>query len=257
MGIPDSSLLDLIEKLRSWVSWGGCDLQVLLVKSDMLNNSREMCCECNRNLNEMSNKYNCKAVAAGCIGNVCKILIFLIFNLITPVQGNCQFLQDIDNSCISAKNETYSYKSPSESPFRNDFTSSKFGLPIQQGQERILVSQHDGPFDKQTMTVLGKLEQGTEDAYNTSYFSYDLLIFWNQIESSQRSLNFENCGLIWFPPPPDDENDEAEGTFFPYDDEDDDVGDSGALFSSSSLSNVFSAKEKENEGNKEPLKAND
>ncbi|KAI9094818.1 hypothetical protein K1719_026624 [Acacia pycnantha] len=122
--------------------------------------------------------------------------------------------QSIDNSSISAKNETYSYKSPSESPFRNDFTSSKFGLPVQQGEERIIVSQHDGPFDKQTTVVLGKPEQGIEDAYTTGYFSNDLSIFWNQIESSR-----------------------------------------GALFSSSSLSNVFSAKEKENEGNKEPLKA--
>ncbi|KAI9084110.1 hypothetical protein K1719_033908 [Acacia pycnantha] len=378
MGIPDSSLLDLIEKLRSWVSWRGSDLQVLSVKSDMLNNSREMCCECNRNLNEMSNKYNCKSCGRWlcwkCMQdsdfpdlqsdnpgfretvNSCKFCsgddrkyegqrkcvekvhpsaspqdsprqspeppspCFSVQSerISSPLNWNLNqgnnferyfidqdyryYLQrsmdssgalassvsthqsigrsdedgtedfgkhhfsssttywhndsDIDTSSISAKNETYSYKSPSESPSRNDFTSSKVGLPVQQGQERIPVSQHDGPFDKQTTAVLGKPEQGTEDAYNTGYFSDDLSIFRNQTESSQRPLNFENCGLIWFPPPPDDENDEAEGTFFPYDDEDDDVGDSGALFSSScSLSNVFSAKEKENEGNKEPLKA--
>lgn len=62
MGIPDSSLLDLIEKVRSWISWGGSDLQVLSDKIDMLNNSScKMCCECNRNFNEMSTKYNCKS----------------------------------------------------------------------------------------------------------------------------------------------------------------------------------------------------
>ncbi|XP_028781474.1 putative 1-phosphatidylinositol-3-phosphate 5-kinase FAB1C [Neltuma alba] len=379
MGIPDSSLLDLIEKVRSWVSWGGSDLQVLSVKSDMLNNSREMCCECNRNLNEMVNKYNCKScgrwLCEKCMQvsdipdlqsddnpgiretvNSCKFcsgddrkyegqgkyvekvhpsaspqdsprqspeppspcFSVQIERISSPLncnlsQGNhfgrnfqdqdyryylqssmdssgvlassvsthqsagrsdedrtedfgkhnfssastyCHNDSNIDTSSVSAKNETYSNKSPSESPSRIDFTSCGVGLPVQQGQERIPVSQYDGPFDKQTTAVLGKPEQGTEDAYNTGYFSDDLSIFRNQSESSQRPLDFENSGLIWFPPPPDDENDDAEGTFFPYDDEDDDVGDSGALFSSnSSLSNVFSAKEKQNEGNKEPLKA--
>jgi 1-phosphatidylinositol-3-phosphate 5-kinase len=106
------------------------------------------------------------------------------------------------------------------------------------------------------MAVLRKPEQGTEDAYNTAYFSDDLSIFRNQNENSQRPLDFENNGLIWFPPPPDDENDDAEGNFFAYDDEDDDIGDSGALFSSSSsLSNKFPAKEKHNEGNREPIRA--
>jgi 1-phosphatidylinositol-3-phosphate 5-kinase len=67
-------------------------------------------------------------------------------------------------------------------------------------------------------------------------------------------LDFENNGRIWFPPPPEDKDADAEGNFFAYDDEDDDIGDSGALFSSnSSLSNIFPAKEKHNEGNKEPL----
>lgn len=61
MGIPDSSLLDLIEKVRSWVSWGGVDLSD---NFDMLNRGCKMCCECNRefNINEMTQcKYNCKS----------------------------------------------------------------------------------------------------------------------------------------------------------------------------------------------------
>ncbi|XP_054808882.1 putative 1-phosphatidylinositol-3-phosphate 5-kinase FAB1C [Prosopis cineraria] len=378
MGIPDSSLLDLIEKVMSWVSWGGSDLQVLSVKSDMLNNSREMCCECHRNLNEMTNKYSCKSCGRWLCGkcmrvadipdsqsdnlefretvNSCKFCSGddrkyegerkyvekvhpsaspqetprqspeppspcfsaqsertsspMICNLKKGNHFECYFqdqdfryyLQgsmdssgalassvsthqsagrsdedgtedfgkhhfshsstychndsDIDTSSVSAKNETYSNKSPSESPSRIDFTSCRVGLPVQHGQERIPISQYDGPFEKQTTAVLGKPEQGTEDAYSTGYFSDDLSIFRSQSESSQRPLDFENSGLIWFPPPPDDENDDAEDTFFPYDDEDDDVGDSGALFSSnSSLTNAFSAKEKQNEGNREPLKA--
>lgn len=62
MGIPDSSLLDLIEKVRSWVSWGGSDLSRLSYNFDMLNSSCKMCCECNRNFNKMTqHKYNCKS----------------------------------------------------------------------------------------------------------------------------------------------------------------------------------------------------
>lgn len=64
MGIPDSSLLDLIEKVRSWVSWGGSDLCYLSEKFDMLHHSGcKMCCECNRNLGEMNQQqnYNCKS----------------------------------------------------------------------------------------------------------------------------------------------------------------------------------------------------
>lgn len=169
----------------------------------------------------------------------------------------CHNDSDIDTTSVSARNETYNYKSPSESPSRIDFTSGRVGLPVQQGQERIPISQNDGPLGQQTTAVLRKPEQqGTEDGYNTDYFSDDLSIFQSQSESSRRPLDFENSGLIWFPPPPDDANDDAEGNFFAYDDEDDDIGDSGALFSSSSsLSNIFPAKEKQIEGNKEPLKS--
>ena len=86
--------------------------------------------------------------------------------------------------------------------------------------------------------------------------SDDMSIFPNQYAKSQKPLDFENNGLIWYPPPPEDVNDEAESNFFAYDDEDDEIGDSGAMFSSSSsLSSMFPAREKQNEGNKEPLRA--
>lgn len=168
---------------------------------------------------------------------------------------------DIDSSSVSARLDTYHYNSvgssPSESPSRIGFTSSRVGLlPVQKGQEKSPVSQNEGSFGQQSTAVLGKPEQRTEDAYNTAYFTDDLSIFQDQNENSQRPLDFENNGLIWFPPPPDDENDDADGNFFSYDDEDDDIGDSGALFSSSSsLSNMFPAKQKHNEGNDEPLRS--
>ena len=181
-------------------------------------------------------------------------------HFLSPLRTYCDNYPDIDSSSVSARHDTYNYNSvgssPSDSPSRNDFTSSRVELPVQKGQEKIPISQYDGPFGQQSRAVLRKPEQGTDDAYNTAYFSDDLSIFRNPNENSQRPLDFENNGLIWFPPPPDDENDEAESNFFAYDDEDDDIGDSGAVFSSSSsLSDVFPAKEKQNEGNKEPLRA--
>lgn len=42
MGIPDSSLLDLIEKVTSWISWGNSDLS-LLPNSKMADTSCKLC----------------------------------------------------------------------------------------------------------------------------------------------------------------------------------------------------------------------
>lgn len=146
--------------------------------------------------------------------------------------------------------------SPYDSPSRIDFTSSRVGHYVQKGLGENPVSQNDGSVGQETMAVLKRPEIGTEDLDNTDDYSDDSSIFRSQYEKSQRPLDFENNGLIWYPPPPEDENDEVESGFFAYDDEGDDIGDSGAVFSSSSsLPSMFPAKEKQNEGNKEPLRA--
>ncbi|XP_058730684.1 putative 1-phosphatidylinositol-3-phosphate 5-kinase FAB1C [Vicia villosa] len=373
MGIPDTSFLDLIEKVRSWVSWGGGDLSCLSENFDMQNSVCKMCCECDTNLGEMMTqyKYNCKScgrwLCDKCM-RVCDLPILesdgdsgikeavssckfcsvsdrtregqprkcvekvhpavspqesprqspepnspclsgeterdCYFNdresayyaqsmlnrsltssgahsssvatlpstfrsdeegtedfgkhSLSPSHTYCDNNSDVDSSSVSARHDTYNFNSvgtsPSDSPSRIDFTSSRAGLPIQKkGQEKGPIYQYDVPSGQQNMVVLSKPEPGTEDAYNTTYFSDDLSIR-NRIENSQRPLDFENNEPIWYPPPPEDKDADAESNFFAYDDEDDDIGDSGVLFSSnSSLSNMFPAKEKHNEGNKEPL----
>lgn len=176
-------------------------------------------------------------------------------NSLSPSRTYCDNNSDVDSSSVSARHDTYNCNSvgtsPSDSPSRIDFTSSRAGLPIQKkGQEKGPIYQYDVPSGQQSMAVLRKPETGTEDAYNTTYFSDDLSIR-NGIENSQRPLDFENNEPIWYPPPPEDKDADAESNFFAYDDEDDDIGDSDALFSSnSSISNMFPAKEKHNEGNK-------
>ncbi|KAH1098025.1 hypothetical protein J1N35_014946 [Gossypium stocksii] len=117
------------------------------------------------------------------------------------------------------------------------------------------MAQYVAPFYQENMDTLRKPNIGTEEPDNIYDYSDDF-IFHNQYEKSQKLLDFENNGLIWFPPPPEDENDEIESNFFTYDDEDDDIGDSSAMFSSSSsFSSMFPAREKQNEGNKEPFRA--
>lgn len=75
-------------------------------------------------------------------------------------------------------------------------------------------------------------------------------------EDLPQPLDFENNGLIWFPPPADDANDEVENHLFTYDDEDDEVGDSGVAFlPTATIDTVFSAKEKQLNDEKGPLKS--
>ncbi|KAJ4843400.1 hypothetical protein Tsubulata_013306 [Turnera subulata] len=166
---------------------------------------------------------------------------------------------DIDSSTISARFEFYNCKSvgssPLDSPSRIDFTSYKVGHPVErQVPEESQLSQNI-QFDHETTGVLRETDKRTADPENTDDYPSDISILNNKYRKPQKPLDFESNGLIWFPPPPEDENDEAETNFFAYEDDDDDVGDSGAIFSSSSsLSNTFPSKEKQNEGNKEPLR---
>ena len=66
MGIPDSSLLDLIEKVRSWISWGVSDLSCFTGEEfGMLRNGvckKMCCCECDMKfVDEFSHRYRCQS----------------------------------------------------------------------------------------------------------------------------------------------------------------------------------------------------
>ncbi|KAL4362654.1 hypothetical protein GQ457_04G009080 [Hibiscus cannabinus] len=180
-------------------------------------------------------------------------------HFLSPSADYCQDVSDIYSHSISARHEFYSFKSegssPSVSPYRNNFTHYRVGISVQKRQEGSPMVQDFGPFCQENMAVLRKPESVILEQENIDDYS-DEPILPNQYAESQKPLDFENNGLIWFPPPPEDENDEAESNFFAYDDEDDNIGDSGSMFSSSmSLSSVFPTRVKQNEGNKEPLKA--
>ncbi|GKV42909.1 hypothetical protein SLEP1_g50267 [Rubroshorea leprosula] len=170
----------------------------------------------------------------------------------------CQDVSDVDSHNISARHEFYSFKtmgsSPSPSPSRNSFTH-RVGHYVQR-RRRSPMAQNVGSFDQESMAILRRPEIQREEQENIDSYTDVMSIFPNQYENSQKPLDFENNDLIWNPPPSEYENDEMESNHFSYDDEDDDVGDSGAIFSSSgSLSSLFPSKEKQIEGSKEPLKA--
>lgn len=178
----------------------------------------------------------------------------------SPSSEYCHDVSDIDSSSVSARLDFYSCKSvgssPLDSPSRINFTSYRVGYSVQREQEGRPLSQNYGPFDQENVAILTRPDKGTEDPENTDEYSDEVSMLHNQCDKSQKPLDFASNGCIWFPPPPEDENDEAESNFFAYDDDDDDIGDSGALFSStSSLFSMLPSKDKQNEGNKEPLRA--
>lgn len=164
----------------------------------------------------------------------------------------CHGNSDIDTGSVSARYEPYhsSGSSPIHSPSRIDFVPSD-GHHVQKMQERSFRSVT--PHDHESVAVFERPHLLNENsAGNADDCSDESSIF--RDGKLQKPLDFENNGLIWSPPPPEDEDDEVENNFF--EDDDDDMGYSGATFSSSSsFSNVFPAKEKQNEDHKEPLKA--
>lgn len=61
MGIPDRSLPDLIEKVRSWISRGTSDFRSLSGELDMPGNSCKMCCDCNTDTSGIGHRYHCQS----------------------------------------------------------------------------------------------------------------------------------------------------------------------------------------------------
>ncbi|CAI9785435.1 unnamed protein product [Fraxinus pennsylvanica] len=345
MGIPDITILGLIEKVRSWISWGKSGPTSISGGLQMTGKSCKICYQCDSDISEFSLKYHCQSCGRVLCGNCvhelasghlretkervfdikfCKFCLELgpwsncarmysgkvypsesprqspespspsfcgerfddhspnalaknintsFSNHPSPVSDprsprsdedegddstSCFFStsseclhynSDVDLSSVSSRHGNYSFlsvgSSPSDSPSRVHITSNSVGHHVQQEQGGTARSQNDGPYDQESMAVL----KGTGDPENVHHLS----IFQNKRE---KPLNFEANRLIWLPPPPDDVSSEAENNFFTYDDEDDEVGELGAMFSTTdSLDSMFLTKEKLNHVHKEPLKA--
>ncbi|CDP00755.1 unnamed protein product [Coffea canephora] len=343
MGIPDSSLLDLIEKVRSWISLRASDTASLSGRIQMASNGCKFCYECEVDFTESSLKYQCQTCArflcgrcvqdygplddvlsghsksrAGSLvplksckycsnlstqpkagrkysdkiypaesprqspeppspscdgdrvdgyslhatskssvasfsGHLSPVSVHRSFsrsdedegedfmsNFFSPSSEYCHDTSDIETSNISTRHGFHSFKSvgssPSDSPSRIHITSNRVGHFVQKQQLGARRSRSDYcPFYQESMAVLGGPEKGTEDSETADDCVDNLSMFQEQYGKSQKPLDFENDGLIWFPPPPDEENDETENNFFTYDDDDDDddLGDTNGTFCSS------------------------
>uniref|UniRef100_A0A7N0UCP9 1-phosphatidylinositol-3-phosphate 5-kinase n=2 Tax=Kalanchoe fedtschenkoi TaxID=63787 RepID=A0A7N0UCP9_KALFE len=174
---------------------------------------------------------------------------------LSPTSEYYQNSRDIDFSSFRARIDFYNSKSvgssPLDSPSRINFSSYSVGHSVQHDQGRSLEFHTNGLSYQEIRTVLEKPDSRTNFSEDTDDSSSDLCT--SRDPGAQKSLDFENNGLIWFPPPPEDEQREAENNFFCYDDEDDEIGESGGIFSSSnSLQDSFITKGKRNED--EPIR---
>ena len=69
MGVPDTSFLDLIDRVNYWISWGTSDLTSFSSEFEIPDNKRKMCCECELTLTDTCRKYHCQGCGRVLCGN--------------------------------------------------------------------------------------------------------------------------------------------------------------------------------------------
>ncbi|VFQ66533.1 unnamed protein product [Cuscuta campestris] len=259
MGIPNSSLPDLIGKVKSWISWGTGDPNYFTGSLEMGSNSKSRECKIHpsgspkQGLEPPSPCYSsdvfdvyspdaARISFASFSSNLSSASVRCSpsrsddegedgTNEILWPSGDCRHdhdtsSSDIDSSSISSRHGPHNIKSvgscPIDSPSSSiSFTSDRVGHSVQKEQMGSSGSPKDILFDQETS--------------NSSDNSLPL--------SQSQSEN----GVIWFPPPPNGEIDETEHNFFTYDDDDDEqIGESSG--------DMFLLKEKQNGGQKEAIR---
>ncbi|KAJ0679541.1 putative 1-phosphatidylinositol-3-phosphate 5-kinase chromatin regulator PHD family [Helianthus annuus] len=163
-------------------------------------------------------------------------------NIISPYSLDSS---DVDSSSVNTRHDFYHFmsvgSSPSDSPCRTHFTSTRHSYSVHTDDQGTPTSITDGqsPFDHKPLVPVLKSHQHTTT-------NDDLPTFRDQYEP----LDLENNGLIWFPLPLHDDDDTG---FFSYADDDDEMGSGGDVFSSSdTLMSVLSESGKSFE-HKKPL----
>ncbi|RZC61333.1 hypothetical protein C5167_023081 [Papaver somniferum] len=172
----------------------------------------------------------------------------------SPLSEFSHDISDIDSSSISVRNDFCSCKSLSSSPLDSPggmtTTPTRAGCLVQGGSPNSMNDIHY--FRKEMTSIVRRPEVQNEELENTDDCSAVISVTRDQNEKLSQPLDFENNGLIWFPPPPDEEED---GDFFKYEDDDEDIGESGMMFSTSSLNlDVMLVEDKSVEEHKEPLR---
>lgn len=131
MGVPDSSLLDLIEKVRAWIKWGKSDRTSLVGGSDMDVESCKTCYECKMEFTDSCLKFHCLSCSRVFCRD-CVVHIFGSSDVFSSGSGEskntvrsvvdikvCKFCSDLSNCHRSTRkfcDKVYPSESPRESP---------------------------------------------------------------------------------------------------------------------------------------------
>ncbi|KAL8229976.1 hypothetical protein R6Q57_014876 [Mikania cordata] len=147
-------------------------------------------------------------------------------NIISPYSIDTS---DVDSSSVNTRHGFFNFisvgSSPSDSPSRVHFSSTRFSHYVHPDDQETPRSLIDGSYDHEPLVAVLKSHQNEPGESDNTTTNDDLPLFRDQYEP----LDLENNGLIWFPLPLHDE----EVGFFSYADDDDEVGPSGDVFSSS------------------------
>ncbi|KAI3497845.1 hypothetical protein L1887_33429 [Cichorium endivia] len=256
MGVADNTLLDLIEKVRSWINWGTSDLTSISGEVKMADGGQTICRQCEIKVSESCLGYHCQK----CSRLFCEKCVqgygygsFVVVESKNGTQAvlhirSCKFCANLEIKQKFGGKGKFSHKiHPSDSPRQSpeppspNYTrsdedetgdSSKnvfspYSLDTSDVDSSSVHTSHEfcnfSPSKFRLSHSVQQEDQGTED---TSSTNDDLSVF---NDTSHKPLDLENNGRIWFPLPPDDE----ETSFFSYADDDDEMGPTCAVFSPS------------------------
>ncbi|KAK6922238.1 Chaperonin Cpn60/GroEL/TCP-1 family [Dillenia turbinata] len=122
MGVPDNSFLDLIERVRSWISWEGRDFSGLSTEYQTPNNTCKMCSICDMSFAEFCIRYRCKSCSRvfceNCTG---KNGSFRLYGMKSSVEGiknliSCKFCSGRNEGGRRYSEKIYPSSSPPQSP---------------------------------------------------------------------------------------------------------------------------------------------
>ncbi|KAK6931003.1 Phosphatidylinositol-4-phosphate 5-kinase, core [Dillenia turbinata] len=122
MGIPDNSFLDLIEKVRSWISWGERDFSGLSTEYQVPSNTCKMCSICNMSFTEFCIRYQCKSCSrVFCENCTRKNGSFRLYGMKSSVESvenliSCKFCSGRNEAGRRYSEKIYPSLSPPQSP---------------------------------------------------------------------------------------------------------------------------------------------
>ncbi|XP_009127840.1 putative 1-phosphatidylinositol-3-phosphate 5-kinase FAB1C [Brassica rapa] len=293
MGIPDGSLLDLIVKVRSWITSDPSDsslcysssqhFETMPIVSKMCNDcgganlhhGGYYCLSCGRLwckscYSESDRQEDYKKLCRECDGEVLE-LREKGYDKVHPRDSpdppsflDCRNIASI--RCYPRRGEeeegsrscgNKQFLSPS-SEYYQDSSDIESGSVSARHEHFSCKSSagsspHDSPL-RNNFSPLGRFVQHAKDLSPRAKPVQGAMEPEEEVDTLQQPLDFENNGRIWYPPPPEDENDDAESSnYFAYDDDDDDDDDVGDSAAEFSLSSSFS-REKLGENSNEPLR---